>query len=257
MSDRLVDTMENLGFSTSRHGGSLKLAALVLASLVGGCAVEAESPEDETEPAADISFEDTGETEQALAESTCGHSICETGAAVRSTCDSCVTSICAVDPFCCTNAWDSVCVNEVATICGRGPQAVTSSTRVSSIKVRIRTGGDDLRGGSQAYGSFQLANGSSLPKTSLNGGAGFPNNSVNVATMNFSSSRTLGSLAGFTLEWDGAPRNIFDSYDNWNADELRFFIDSPGRCPTLLGAPFTPGRMTGSRTIASTSVSFP
>ncbi|WP_437837092.1 hypothetical protein [Sorangium sp. So ce1153] len=257
MSDRLEDTMENLGSNTSRHDGSLKLAALVLASLVGGCAVEAASPDDEAEPAADVSSEDIGETEQALAESTCGHSICETGAAVPATCDSCVTSICDVDPFCCTNAWDSVCVNEVASVCGRGPLAVTSSTVVSSLKVRIRTGGDDLRGGSQAYGSFQLASGASLPKTSLNGGAGFPNNSVKVATMNFSPSRTLGSLAGFTLEWDGAPRNVFDSYDNWNADEIRFLIEPAGRCPTLLGAPFTPGRMTGSRTIASTSVRFP
>jgi hypothetical protein len=32
-------------------------------------------------------------------------------------CDPCVQSICKADPFCCTNAWDSKCVYEVATIC--------------------------------------------------------------------------------------------------------------------------------------------
>jgi len=149
-------------------------------------------------------------------------------------------------------------VSEVASVCHLGPVAVTSSTSVSAIKVRIRTGGDDLRGGSQAYGSFQLAGGVSLLKVSLNNGVGFPGASTNIGTIGISPARTLGSLKGFTLEWDGAPRNWWDTYDNWNADELRFFIEpQAGHCPTFLGAPFAPGRMTGSRTLASTAISFP
>lgn len=256
MLEQLEDATKRIGPSASWHS-SLPALAWALALLVGGCALEVTDLYDEADPIEDIAAEDVGMTEQELAESTCGHSICETGAAVSSTCDSCVTSICSADPFCCTVAWDSLCVNEVTTICGRGPLPVTTSTVVSSIKVRIKTGGDDIRGGSQAYGSFQPASGASLPRTSLNGGANFPGNSVRTATMSFSPARTLGSLAGFTLEWDGAPRNIFDSYDNWDANELRFFIEPAGRCPTFLGAPFTPGRMTGSRTIASTPVNFP
>jgi hypothetical protein len=102
-----------------------------------------------------------------------------------------------------------------------------------------------------------LTSGATLPKVSLNGGAGFPGNSVTTAVIGFSPARTLDSFGGFTLEWDGAPRNFFDTYDNWDAYELRFFIEPAGRCPTFLGAPFTPGRMTGSRTLASTSVRFP
>jgi len=223
--------------------------------VVGGCgpvtADEAMTSGDE------IAFEDLGTSTEGLAEATCGHSICDPGFALASTCHSCVTSICSVDPFCCTNSWDRICIDEVTTICNRGPVPLTGSSVVSTIKVEIQTGGDDIRGGSQAYGSFQLAGGSTLPRTSLNNGANFPNNSLRVAKISFFPSRRLDSLAGFTLEWDGAPRNIFDTYDNWNADQFRFFFEPFGRCPTFLGAPFHPGRMTGSRTIASTPVSFP
>ncbi len=234
------------------------IAAFALALFVGACALDGSeqdtSGQDEAQPAEDVAV-----VEQDLAETTCGHSICETGAAVSATCDTCVVNICDRDPFCCTNSWDGICVSEVSTICGLGPLPVSSTTSVSSISVRITTGGDDLRGGSQAYGSFQVTGGLALPRVSLNSGAGFPGNSVRTATIGLSGARTLGSLTGFILEWDGAPRNIFDTYDNWNADQLRFFITpgGPGRCPNFLGAPFAPGRMTGERTIASTSVRFP
>ena len=35
-------------------------------------------------------------------------------------CDPCVQSICKADPFCCSNAWDAKCVQEVTTICKIG-----------------------------------------------------------------------------------------------------------------------------------------
>lgn len=233
-------------------------AACAFALLAGGCALDGgedvASPEDQAQPAEGVSV-----VEQDLAETTCGHSICETGPAVSSTCDTCVVNICSRDPFCCTTSWDGICVGEVSSVCGLGPVAISSSTLVSSVNVRITTGSDDLRGGSQAYGSFQVTGGATLPKVSLNSGAGFAGNSVHTSTISLSGTRSLGSLTGFTLEWDGAPRNIFDSYDNWNADQLLFFItpSGPGRCPNFLGAPFAPGRMTGSRTLASTTVHFP
>ncbi|HWB82078.1 MAG TPA: hypothetical protein VG755_44250, partial [Nannocystaceae bacterium] len=47
----------------------------------------------------------------------CPHDLCTTGAAMVSGCDPCVTSVCASDSFCCNNSWDSLCVNEVETIC--------------------------------------------------------------------------------------------------------------------------------------------
>lgn len=45
------------------------------------------------------------------------HDSCETGVALDSECDDCVESICAVDPYCCNNYWDSICVGEVLTVC--------------------------------------------------------------------------------------------------------------------------------------------
>jgi hypothetical protein len=230
--------------------------AYAFACLVGGCALDSA----DTELTPDDSPADTvSVTEQDLAETTCGHSICETGAAVSSTCDTCVVNICSRDPFCCTTFWDGICVGEVSSICGLGPVPISASTVVSSISVRMTTGGDDLRGGSQALGSFQITGGATLPAVSLNGGAGFAGGSVHTASVSLSGSRTLGSLSGFTLQWDGAPRNIFDTYDNWNADQFLFFIapGGPGRCPNFLGASFAPGRMTGTHTIASTTVHFP
>lgn len=247
--------------------GTTRAAGLTAALLLAGCGAEigdgfsdiaSDGAAPATTPAgAEPTAEDVAAEEQTLAETTCGHSICEVGPRVSATCDSCVVSICDVDPFCCTNSWDSVCVGEVSSICGRGPISVTADTLVSSIKVRIRTGGDDLRGGSQAYGSFQLPGGISLARVSLNGGAGFGGGSTAIASIPISPARRLGSLTGFTLEWDGAPRNFFDTYDNWNVDELRFFLEPAGRCPRFLGTALNPGRMTGSRTLFSASIALP
>ena len=50
---------------------------------------------------------------------TCAHSDCDTGSALANGCDACVTSICGVDPYCCTTAWDSICVGEVGSVCGK------------------------------------------------------------------------------------------------------------------------------------------
>ncbi|WP_437523577.1 hypothetical protein WME79_34360 [Sorangium sp. So ce726] len=59
--------------------------------------------------------EEVAETEQAL----CAHSQCDAGGALAPSCDPCAASVCAVDSFCCTVAWDSTCVQEVGSICGQ------------------------------------------------------------------------------------------------------------------------------------------
>jgi hypothetical protein len=50
----------------------------------------------------------------------CEHALCETGVALTSTCNSCVTEICNADAFCCQseNSWDDQCVSEVSSVCG-------------------------------------------------------------------------------------------------------------------------------------------
>jgi hypothetical protein len=48
----------------------------------------------------------------------CAHSECETGDALVGSCSSCAQTVCAVDGYCCSNGWDSVCADEAAQMCG-------------------------------------------------------------------------------------------------------------------------------------------
>jgi hypothetical protein len=50
---------------------------------------------------------------------TCAHPLCSTGGPLASTCDPCVTKLCAADPYCCMWGWDATCVGEVTSICGQ------------------------------------------------------------------------------------------------------------------------------------------
>ncbi|EYF02515.1 hypothetical protein [Chondromyces apiculatus] len=49
---------------------------------------------------------------------TCAHDICTTGAALQYGCNPCVTAVCDSDSFCCTDAWDYYCLDEVFFSCG-------------------------------------------------------------------------------------------------------------------------------------------
>ena len=44
---------------------------------------------------------------------------CVALALLVSGCDPCATKICAADSYCCGTKWDSVCVGEVASVCGQ------------------------------------------------------------------------------------------------------------------------------------------
>jgi V8-like Glu-specific endopeptidase len=48
----------------------------------------------------------------------CSHSLCTAGSALKDGCNSCVSTICAGDPYCCNNGWDSQCISEVSSMCG-------------------------------------------------------------------------------------------------------------------------------------------
>jgi hypothetical protein len=98
----------------------------------------------------------------------------------------------------------------------------------SNIQLAIGTGGDDLRGGQVAYGTLKLRNGRTLPKVNLNGGSKWANNSNNTVSLPLPAGTRLGDLASLTLEHDGAPRNVFDSYDNWNVDTVG--VTTPQTC---------------------------
>lgn len=51
---------------------------------------------------------------------TCGHPLCQAGAALDGTCGNCAANICGVDSYCCNVAWDSICVAEVNSVCHTG-----------------------------------------------------------------------------------------------------------------------------------------
>lgn len=53
------------------------------------------------------------------APSSCTHDLCAAGGRLVATCDACAATICKADSYCCTTAWDSVCVQEVTSLCGR------------------------------------------------------------------------------------------------------------------------------------------
>jgi hypothetical protein len=44
---------------------------------------------------------------------------CTTSPPLTSDADVCVSNICNVDPFCCTNFWDGICIGEVGSVCGQ------------------------------------------------------------------------------------------------------------------------------------------
>lgn len=51
----------------------------------------------------------------------CAHDKCEPGDVLAPSCDSCVESICAEDPYCCDpadGAWDALCIGMVDSVCG-------------------------------------------------------------------------------------------------------------------------------------------
>lgn len=56
----------------------------------------------------------------AMFDVTCEHSECVPGLLLNQGCSDCAQSVCAADPFCCTNSWDGACVNgaEAIPACG-------------------------------------------------------------------------------------------------------------------------------------------
>jgi hypothetical protein len=123
---------------------------------------------------------------------------------------------------------------------------------VSSVNVTITTGGadgGDLRGGAVAYGTIELADGRMLPKVNLNGGAGWDDNSVHTVSVPLPAGTHVRDVVAFTVEHDGAPRNFFETYDNWYVERVQVsFAMSGVSCPLQIGRSATPGWLTGERT---------
>jgi hypothetical protein len=92
----------------------------------------------------------------------CTHSDCSTGASLTSSCDPCVTEICAQDSYCCNTLWDNICVGEVGSICGESCTGGGSSS----------SGGSGSSGGSTGSSGGGSGGSSSGASSSGSGGGG-------------------------------------------------------------------------------------
>jgi hypothetical protein len=60
----------------------------------------------------------------------CPHDKCTMGAPLAASCGACAGLICGVDPYCCQNLWDDLCVEEVLTLCGSAQCEANAGTCV-------------------------------------------------------------------------------------------------------------------------------
>ncbi|MFD3002864.1 hypothetical protein ACFS7Z_21025 [Pontibacter toksunensis] len=132
---------------------------------------------------------------------------------------------------------------------------ISDSTIISALQVTITVASstpgrnpDDIRQGSVEYGTIELTRGRTLPRVSLNEGRGLNPGQFDTTTIPLPPNTRLDELVSFTLEHDGAPRNVFDSYDNWDVGKVEIAIQTsastcPGTIVTKSGQPFV--RLTG------------
>lgn len=98
----------------------------------------------------------------------------------------------------------------------------------SSLQLTVQTGGDDLRGGAQAYAQLRFTDNTTSQEVSLNNGGGWGNNSSNTVNLALPANERLDQLQSLTIRHDGSPTNVFESYDNWNVDMVKLEVAIDG-----------------------------
>jgi hypothetical protein len=83
----------------------------------------------------------------------CAHPRCTEGTNLFAGCDTCVTTICAADSYCCDTAWDSICVGRVLSDCG----LATCADNGSSCPHDVCTTGSKLVNGCDSAGNNCVA----------------------------------------------------------------------------------------------------
>lgn len=81
-------------------------------------------------------------------QSCCAHGVCNQGVALSPTCSSCVASICASKPACCTTGWTEACQDRVPTFCSgagvtlscNGPAGTTCTHSVCTPGAQLSAG---------------------------------------------------------------------------------------------------------------------
>ena len=110
--------------------------------------------------------------------------------------------------------------------------------------VTIKTGGDDLRGGSsKAFIKFHFRNGNMSPEFALNDGANWRGGSYETRVFEVGDNNP-DDLAAVTIRHDGTPNNnpfnggnLTDTYDNWNMDGIKIDFNYGVVLMNLNGSP--------------------
>lgn len=110
------------------------------------------------------------------------------------------------------------------------PVAPKDDSVVTRIHVTIRTGDDDLRGQSEAFGVVRLK-GDRVHEFSLNHKNGWGNQHVEHVTNDLPAGTKLSDIVSFGLRHVSGKPDVFASYDNWNVDSVR--VDYETRSGTL------------------------
>jgi hypothetical protein len=131
-------------------------------------------------------------------------------------------------------------------VCGAPAYA---QERISSVSLNFKTGGDDLRPGALVSAQILAPGGRSYPPVVLNRGA-WGGGSSNSTALTLPGPMTAEQIERLSIRliFDGAGRNVFESYDNWNVDE--FSVTAPRVCSGGDNiATLATTRMTGERRV--------
>jgi hypothetical protein len=103
----------NFGAACTGCGGAYGTSSLAYASACGGYdgmpRADGGDGMDHRQLLVDLVVEGTG--------GTCAHEPWVSGAALANGCSACLASVCAVDSYCCTTSWDSLCVSRANQRC--------------------------------------------------------------------------------------------------------------------------------------------
>ncbi|MCF8246030.1 MAG: hypothetical protein K9J37_04415 [Saprospiraceae bacterium] len=96
----------------------------------------------------------------------------------------------------------------------------------NKVKVYFTTGGDNLRSNSRVIMIVNYTDGTTSPEIDF--GGGFGQNMVITRTATISKSvENVSAIKSITIGQDGAPRQWFESYDNWDLQALRVVLIMP------------------------------
>jgi hypothetical protein len=108
--------------------------------------------------------------------------------------------------------------------CAAGAEAPPAGTEVRGLSITIRTGDDDLRGGSDV--SVRVP-GVTTAFVSLNGGAGLGNGSVHTGSITLPPGTRAEQVTSLEFRYRSGDC-VACTTDNWNVDELLVSYSSPG-----------------------------